>query len=502
MKRQDHYDEVREIFNAMYGSEREKTHLFISTFDRNSSRTISKQLKMLQLWMEDPDISREAAMDKLDMADEQYQVNKFFTKLKDKVLEALLLEINLVRSNIYSESFKMQADTRKKLTAGRIFISRGLIANAERLMEEVLLRCKRYELYEEAAEAVRLLQQTVGLERGRRTFRRLGKNVKAYQELAEHKRIAEDWYTRYEMELQRKNPVNDSEAVLKKGLAQLEKLTAEIQSDTINYFYLYLKYNFEINKQKYELAQKTLKSLATLLENSVAVNNTQRLLLVWKVQGEVELRQGNYVAAEEIYKKYVEQLSPYSRDHFTATKYYLRSKMYLHKYDEVQAIALRMLEVETPEEFQAERDEIRYLLASANFQQKLYPQVLTSVEQISDNSNSLLNQYRLTLGAMAALELLHNGDSTMYDTACQFAFRLKNIRPDRRRDKVINRLMLKTRMFEFTYDRVYRRNTSDFNLLESDDENLIWEPNGYEFVPFNEWFDQMLRKTGYRVEAR
>lgn len=99
-------------------------------------------------------------------------------RLREKILEALILDVNVERDGVYDDRTRVNIEMRKSITQAQILQSRGLQDVSEAILEKVIQQGKKYEILEELLLAIRLM---INLRRSEDGGKHLNKWISVYE---------------------------------------------------------------------------------------------------------------------------------------------------------------------------------------------------------------------------------------------------------------------------------------------------------------------------------
>ncbi|MBL0256166.1 MAG: hypothetical protein IPQ03_01080 [Bacteroidetes bacterium] len=142
--------------NLIHKLKKEEVRSLYKFLDFNSERNDPNQLKskqLVDLILDNKDYST------LDLQKTLYGVpnyaafNKLVNRLYDKVLEVIILDINLNRG-YYSERGRRVFELRKKMIQVDLLILKGLRENLNKELEKIIDQSKEYEIYDILIQAL------------------------------------------------------------------------------------------------------------------------------------------------------------------------------------------------------------------------------------------------------------------------------------------------------------------------------------------------------------
>ena len=149
--------------------------------------------------------------------------NRVIYKLKSKILETLILDVNIDREETVNSAFKYKLKLKKMLVSAFVLHSRGMVDISLDIYDEVIKMSKRYELYDDLLEALYVKQGLVGLTKGLKEYEKISEEIIFYEDCRIGLYNAKDWYRAFYAEVDFKGLKGvDYIARLKKYINQLK----------------------------------------------------------------------------------------------------------------------------------------------------------------------------------------------------------------------------------------------------------------------------------------
>jgi len=165
---------IRKLIAAFEQEELRNAKIYLGQFHKMYGNYIPKTLRLLNLIELNPKLSDSTIQQRLDADCSPNTFRMLCMRLRYKLLESLVLELNIRRSDQYSLSFAAKAQVRKIITQAEIVHSRGLLKEAIQLYQQAMRFAAKYELYDNHIEALRALQYIEMLSTGKRNIQKEG----------------------------------------------------------------------------------------------------------------------------------------------------------------------------------------------------------------------------------------------------------------------------------------------------------------------------------------
>ena len=106
---------------------------FLIAFDSNVTRQTSKALKLFKLVLNKPEITREKAKKSVSKEISEDSFDRLVVRVKNKLLESLILDVNIRKKDAYPDWYRNKIELRKKILAVIPLMGRGWEKEAENI---------------------------------------------------------------------------------------------------------------------------------------------------------------------------------------------------------------------------------------------------------------------------------------------------------------------------------------------------------------------------------
>lgn len=192
--------------------------------------------------------------------------SRLLYRLREKILEGLIIDVNVERKGAYGERTRINIEVRKNLTQIQILRSRGVKSIAELLLTKVIDQCKRYELYEEILIALRLQIDFYAEEYGDAFVKNIQEQYKKYNLAKDAVLKAEIYRGQIHANVDFRTGVEMDVEVLRNMLTELSNDYKKTSSTQVGFYYFYILTQYYQLKGEYRSARKALMDNLKLLD--------------------------------------------------------------------------------------------------------------------------------------------------------------------------------------------------------------------------------------------
>ncbi len=477
---------VLEVLSKLSADEKATIRTYLGTFSQKAGRSIK---------LFDHLVNFKAGVDNEEKIEESvYKTSnpvafsRLVLRLRDKILEALIIDVNIDREGAYPELTRINIQLRKNITQAQILLGHGLRELAESIFEKVIDQCEKYEFYDELLLALRFLirQKTLDLNNGKelktllRKYEKFEKfkNAVLHSELNYHKVIS--------------NTEFHSESSLKaewlRGI--LDELSTDFKktrSIQIGYFYFYIEAEFYQVQRNYKGARKSLLNITRLLESSVVMNKPSIMAGVLFNLANNDLYLTQFDRCYSTADKSLVFLKVSSFNHEQALELMFYAKYYEGDYKVATNIIFQLLpEFQPASSFR--KGKRNFLLASCYFMQEDFTTALRYLRLINpiETDKSGWNIGMKLLLLMALIELKE------FD---EVSVKVENFRRfvvaegmQNHRAKMISSILQTLIYSGYDFKATYKSEKGSLEMLEMNSGALAWQIKSSEMAIFPQWF--------------
>ncbi len=148
--REETLQHLKHIVDALNKNEKEVLVEYLKAFDSRSAGYKPKTLIILDLLLKNNDLSKvNKYLKKKFGAKSQDALRMMMYRLKEKIGESLVLDVNIMREGIYSELSQARANVAKKKIIALIYTSRGIAHETLELYDKVIALSKKSKPHQE-----------------------------------------------------------------------------------------------------------------------------------------------------------------------------------------------------------------------------------------------------------------------------------------------------------------------------------------------------------------
>lgn len=433
------------------------------------------------------------------------EVSQAFLLTKGLLLEQLQLEANIERPGVYSNPFRIQVSTSKKIQQSRVLLARGLDRHAIRLLEECVSKAHKYELFELELEALELLQLIEASAKGTRTFNRFESYIEEAEQNRALTRATRHALIKYRIQEQRRNQ-EDRTALLTETLALLEKKLGRKTVGYPVYIQTTLKTELALLKGDYRQAEKLAQQLVDLIVNSAAVHSQEREIHahLFSAQARTHLRkfkpaiQSLDEAEKKVKKNSVEGY--FIRQYRTYIMFYSKEMEALHSW------LPATIKSKYTERRPYARVQFRYFQAVFDFLQKDYAAASKALSNSLKGTDNLSTDGRFGHALMLAMAAIENAkeqkpaSNEMLKIAMDEMSVLDKEQDLDKRNKTILRILRRLEGQEWDFKKTALLAKGSLSRLSQGPKELVWKPLTHEIIPFDHWFDSRVRNKAYKYK--
>jgi len=424
----------------------------------------------------------------------------FKSRFKDKLLEAINLDMNIERSESLDDINYIVVNLRKKLSQFyQLYHTKGNHPLAIDLLNSIIKKSSQYEIYSILSECLSFKKSLRGFIKGLNDFNELNKQIGEvdYCNIAALKAI--DYY--YQITMWEKFHPNESKQkksrFLQNCIVELKKDYTYTQSAIVNYYLKQLEIFYFDIESEYAAAKSAAAEMFETLKSSKAVYRRQRIGFTLGNIAHYDIYLGNYDKAVEQLREAQTYFPPFSNNYYVSKEQEFFARFYDGNLHEAQKVskALSNAMKETHGDFRLAQ--YRYYYACVLFSQKNYKAALKQLAQqfeISKDKTGWDIGIRL-LTLMCRVELQH------YDQA---EILTENLRKHvekfgvddgiRLRDKLIMRALHTYARNGFSKTNLPESVYNTIDLLSGNEKEYKWLHFSPELIPMHQWLAKKLGK--------
>lgn len=475
---------VRSYFSA-FSSRNETSPLFLKLFDYLSS-------------------SKEAPTDEQVCKHLYKKPNTGYRMLKarfrNKVLDALILDVNIDRKESLDETDYASIIVRKKLSQYfHLFNTRGSNPIARELLDSVIKLSSEYEIYPVLIDCLNIKKHSKGFIKGVDDFKAMNKQIADVDYCNTAKIKAVDYY--YQITMWDKFHPNEKP---KKKIRFLENCIVELKKDyeltqsaSVNYYLKLLEVFYYDLQTEYVAAKDACAQMFDTLSKHKAVFRKQRIGFALGNMGHYHTYLGNFTQAIESFHKAQTYFPELSNNVYLSKEQEFYALFYSGKLDEAEKICKQLLKAPELTHGSFRLAQYKFYYAAVLFSQKNYKGALKQLAQqleISTDKTGWEVSLRL-LNIMCCVELDRPDCAQLHTNNLRKHLENNPQSEFTQRDKLIVRLISAFAKNGFSRHNFNHQFYNSLQLLNSDDKNYQWKILSPELIPFHEWMSKKLHYT-------
>ncbi len=509
MKRTDRFAEIKSLLKKFNRAEREVLLGQLEVYSQTSGKVSDKSLEAVRHILTDGALSRAELMQKLEMKElSSVEKSAFLLNLKGIILENLILEINIDRPGGYNNRFRTQVMNAKKLSQSHILISRGMDDQAEKILEDIISRSMKYELYDQAVEAQRQLQFNYSVDKGLRTFRRLGEYVEEARELRSAFEETQDWYLKFQLN-EARNQKEDPLKLLKLSIEGIQKIIRKHDIKYARYIHGLLTVLLLTRTDDYPKAKKACENLIDLIKSEPAIQSFQRENHSYYDLGLILLQLRKPDEAINAFESAQQLLKKNSQEIYLVNKALISIDFYKNDLKALGSKLPKIIKSKYTRQLPYAIAQYNLFLAVYDYLRGEYRKAVDGLKaemEAHDQSGLDIRMGQSVFLFISAVELLEK-EPEVAQEALNLAMEKLNVAYEdltlRKRDRLIIRLARRLQASQYDFERTAALVKDSFPRLGFPDASLRWEPLTYEIIPFDQWFSAKLegKKVSPKIPA-
>lgn len=429
--------------------------------------------------------------------------NKLVNRLYDKVLEVIILDLNLHRG-YYSERAKKVFELRKKMIQIDLLNLKGLKENLASQIDKVIEQARVFEIYDILIQALYSKQRFSLISSKSKNVESLKKEIHSAERCWNAFNLSQSIFNDMMSKINNSSGGYEYKEELKLAVATLKLNFHETNSPTIGYNYFILATELEQKENRFNEAGIYLDQLLKITERNKSIYNGLRL-------GSALLNIANnmiHLFKLDEAKQYIDRARTYFVDQPINLLILSEIEFYLYYYNSdlinARTIISKLVSVQKNPSTMLLLSKWNYLMANQYFCEYSFDSCLSylnSTQEIKQDKEGWNFQKRI----LTILSRIEMKDSDSADLNIQsldkFMKRITKSKFVRPRYILIVRILRKLINENFDFKKVYLSRKKYFDLLSSKDLDYCWEIKSPELIIFQEWFRANMQGKRYNQES-
>jgi len=498
------FEDLKQLIESMTIGEIATAKKFLVAFDSNVTRGKNKNQTLLKLLTTRPHISSEKAKKKISPEVDDRSFDRQVLRLREKLLESLLIDINTTKKEVHTPSLMAQMEIRKKYLQGDLLYRRGMLKEGLKLIERVAQKAEEFELYNDLVFSLYYLQQTKGLREGIKVFESFNERINLAVYSRESVEKSEDYYHLHFIKyVDSKGLNNDKVSFLMESIIDLEKRYARCKSSTVGWNLYILRGEYYLTMEDYAAASEIGFKIIELLKGSSSLYSPFKLGITYADMADAELFRYDFAKANEYAleaKKYYGD-TPNGYNAQVAKEIEFRSHYYSNDLRKAETILDQLLELTKEQESDFLLEKRTYFKCCLLFLKGKFKEcfiLLQDLREIEEDKEGWNIGIRLlTIFTMFELKKLDNVEHQIEALRKHLSRYSDDVR---KRDELIYRALKEMEKSSFDFEAVLESNPVLFSDLEKNESDYRWEVKTPEMIVFQDWFMAKLEGRHYTFE--
>ncbi len=490
----------------MDSNERTSLRNYLGCFESRKKGHKPKSLILLDLMEKYEDDEKVMSLLKKKVPSEDAR-RMVITRLREKMLASLSLDVNLIRDENYDEQGQALAAVTLGKLQGKILIGRGQRKTGFYVLDRTISQAKHYELYDDLIDMLSAERQYIKAWKGTdKAFYDLVKQIENYSACRDAANLAKQYFEevtmRYGFKGLSRLPADESQlAFLRERIDALNHAFEETSSATVGYYYYFLSVEYHQLQNNLEEASESLSKLAQMLENNPAIKRKVRQASVHANLGANDLWRHRFEDSQQQFETSLTYLRENTRNHAVITELLFYSLFYAGKLDEAEEKLDYLVESKHVDQSDFRKAVRSYLLACVSFAKGEFRKVnlrLANSNHIGKDKEGW-NIGSRVLAIMLAIERekFDFADSQIVNLRQFLRDGLKGVEV-RRRDKLTTEVLLELRKRSYNFQEVQDEKQAVITELSKDDVDTGWLLQTPEMICFHTWFTDKLNERPYQ----
>lgn len=498
-------EHLRSIQFMMDKNEKAVLRDYLNSFESRKKGHKPKSVILFDLLERYQDDEKVLALLKKKVASEDAR-RMIISRLREKMLASLSLDVNLARSENYDEQGQALFSVVLGKVQGRLLIARGQRDTGFYVLDRAISKAKHYELYDDLIDMLSVERQYIKAYTGRdQAFYDLVKEIENYSKCRDAANLAKQYFEeitmRYGFKGLSRLPADPLQVdFLRERIDKLSVDFEETSSATVGYYYYFLLVEFHQLQNNLKLASDSLSQLIQILENNPAIKRRVRLASVHLNLGANELWRHCFEEAKKEFEVSLTYVRENTRNHAVITEQLFYSLFYAGKLVEAEKVLDSISESRHVDQSEFRRAVRSYLLASVSFAlgdfKKVNTRLANSHHIGKDKEGWNLGSRVLSIMLAMEREQYDYADSQIVNLRQFMREGLKGIGV-RERDKLILEILVELRKKSYDFNEVSKVKHEVLRQLFEDNSETGWLLQTPEMICFHTWFTDKTEGRNY-----
>jgi hypothetical protein len=499
------FQNLKELIGSLKKEEQTLARKHLTAFESYHTQSPNKMLRVYKTILKHPDIEYLQLKKKAAGKNTLKSYNQLINRTKERILESLILDINLLRNELYSLVFQKRFKIRKLIIQAYILQGRGLTNIALSKFNWIEKTAKKFELYDELIETLYYKQAILFNRQGRKAFEKIGQEIAFYElcrsKLLETKDIYRDYFADVNFKIRGSGK---EEEYLKSKSFVIGEFYNDTNSANIAMYKFLIDIEVASIKKDYDEGLKLGLKFIEKLKSNKAIYSKPRIGYYYFTLAENEIFALRFKSAIN----YSNQAVSYFQNSQTIN--YLFSAEYWfigHYYSQnLKDCILILKEIESSEiinKYPIHKSKLFYQKALCYFAMDQFRDanvLLNNMPEIEKDKEGW-NVWIRIMRILCSIELMRlnmiDYDVESFRKYMQRLGKQKDIRP---RDKLVLKMLLELDRSNYDFKLAAEKRPELLAQLSSVEEGISWEPKSPELILFHDWFKSKMENRPYKPD--
>jgi hypothetical protein len=504
--REETLQHLKHIVDALNKNEKTVLVEYLKAFDTRSGGYKPKTLVMLDLLLKNDDLSKvNKYLKKKFGAKSEDAIRMMAYRLKEKIGESLLLDMNIMREGAYDELSQARANIAKKKIIALIYISRGIAQETIDLYDKIIEMAKKFEFYSDLIDTLMLKQQFVGIRQGKKAYDKLNDEIRFYESSRNAAINATNIFYQVTMNfgfkgLNRNIPDPAYVTFLEDKLTILKKDFEETSSALVGYYYYTISIEYNQVLRFGKKASEYCNYLVDIVKNNPSIYLKRRLGAAYLNYSQNELFNYEFKAAHDNALEGKKCFNEGTFNYNMSLELEFYANFYSGKINDAANVMESLIKKGRSDVSEFEMAKRNYLLACTYFAQKQFIKANRTL-QFTSSAEKDKEGWNIGIRVFNIMNSIENGFADQADLLVmnlrQFikeALKLKFV-PER--DKIILDILIELRKHGYNFEKVFKTKQQQLEQLANAKGNYHWEIQSPELIVFHRWVAAKAREKFY-----
>jgi len=504
----ENFKNLKELANSLKEEEINLAKKHLTAFESYHTRAPSQMLRLFKVIAKTPEIELDKA--KKSVSPEQ-SIKSFYQLVKrtlDRVLESLILDINISREDVYSPVFQYRFKIRKLIMQASILQGRGLSSFSLKNFNWIIKTAKKYELYDELIETLYLKQAVVFNLEGQKAYDKIAEEIEYFESCRNLLRMAKDLYRSFYAKASFQANTKKLVSELESRLAELEVKNKDLNSANVNLYVYPLKMEVATIKKDFDSGLTIGLTFIELLKENPSVYSKIRIGIYYTNLADNEISAYRFASSQRFSGFAINYLKDrMTINNLIAIELNALGFFYDGKFNECMQSIDSVMSEPIVDRYKIHKTKLFYFKAMAYFALEKYKTAYLLLNNLPDLEKDK-EGWNVWIRIMRILCSIEQGKLNLIDYDLE-SFRKYIQRVAKKtevieRDRIILKILVELEKSNFNY-----KNLNDISSLDSDLPSIHslegenkWKPNSPELIIFDVWLKSKLYGSTYLNEYK